>query len=174
MSSHSDRFDELVISIEAVGDVMDEARRMTILLGSLLEDYDTIVSIIENAPITSLLDIKEKLLKAHEKMRNKETLEGAFRVKQHGKKGYFRAQSSEKKQPKTNECRGKCSRCHQFGHKRQDCPRSSKSGINDSETAFKARNDLYDGWLLDSGASSHMTPTQDDFYDYKHLSQPVE
>lgn len=35
MTRHLDRFNELVLSMEVVGDAMNEARQLTILLGSL-------------------------------------------------------------------------------------------------------------------------------------------
>ncbi|DBA05163.1 TPA: hypothetical protein N0F65_005013 [Lagenidium giganteum] len=63
MSAHLDRFDELVVATEAVGDGIDEARQLVVLLGSLPSSYDMIVSIIENAKDISLIEVKEKLLK---------------------------------------------------------------------------------------------------------------
>ena len=67
MVSHLDRFDELVLSMEAVGDTMDEARQMTVLLSCLPADYKMIVSIIENSMGVTMVDVKEKLLKEHKK-----------------------------------------------------------------------------------------------------------
>ena len=35
-----DRFDELVLSMEAVSDAMDEKHQMTVMLGSLPKEYE--------------------------------------------------------------------------------------------------------------------------------------
>ncbi|DAZ97050.1 TPA: hypothetical protein N0F65_012919 [Lagenidium giganteum] len=68
MSAHLDRFDELVVAMEGVGDGIDEARQLVVLLGSLPSSYDMIVSSIENAKDISLIEVKEKLLKENEKL----------------------------------------------------------------------------------------------------------
>ncbi|KAJ0389295.1 hypothetical protein P43SY_011789 [Pythium insidiosum] len=51
MASHLDRFGELVVAMEAVGDAMDESRQLVILLGSLPAEYETIVTVIENTKV---------------------------------------------------------------------------------------------------------------------------
>ncbi|DAZ94924.1 TPA: hypothetical protein N0F65_012641 [Lagenidium giganteum] len=62
MSSHLDKFNELVLILEAVGDVMDQVRQVTILMSSLPAEYDTIVTIIENASCFQRnLDVKRQL-----------------------------------------------------------------------------------------------------------------
>ncbi|DBA04243.1 TPA: hypothetical protein N0F65_009478, partial [Lagenidium giganteum] len=55
-----------------IGDAMDEARQLVIMLGSLPSSYDMIVSIIENARDVALIDVKEKLLKEYEKLESSE------------------------------------------------------------------------------------------------------
>ena len=40
MANHIDRFDELTLSMEALGDVMDEYRKMTIFLGTFSAEYE--------------------------------------------------------------------------------------------------------------------------------------
>ena len=63
MVSHLDQFDELVLSMEAVGDAMDEARQITILLSSLPAEYEMLVAIIEYSVDVKMVDVKEKLIK---------------------------------------------------------------------------------------------------------------
>ncbi|KAI9917738.1 hypothetical protein PsorP6_013129 [Peronosclerospora sorghi] len=38
---------------------------------------------------------------------------------------------------------------------------------------FMATEDHKNGWLLDSGASSHMTPFRDDYISYRNISNPI-
>nr|CCA17489.1 putative polyprotein [Albugo laibachii Nc14] len=42
------------------------------------------------------------------------------------------------------------------------------------EVAFTVHDGGKQGWLLDSGASSHMTPTKEDFVEDRELKDPVE
>ncbi|DAZ99707.1 TPA: hypothetical protein N0F65_000885 [Lagenidium giganteum] len=59
MADHLDRFGELVVSMEAVGDPLYQARQMVIPLGSLPAEYETIVTVIENARDVTLDEVKE-------------------------------------------------------------------------------------------------------------------
>ena len=67
--------------MEAVGETMDEGRKLTILLGSLPAEYELLVTVLENSAGLTLMDVKEKLLKEHDKKQQRETSEGAFRVR---------------------------------------------------------------------------------------------
>ena len=64
MAQHLDAFDELVVGLQTLGEVVDEARQLVVLLSSLPSGYDMISSIIENAKDVSLIEVKEKLLKS--------------------------------------------------------------------------------------------------------------
>lgn len=177
MVSHLDRFDELVLSMEAVGDTMDDARQMTVLLSSLPAEYEMIVSIIENSMGVTMVDVKEKLLKEHKKKQQQEVSEGAFRVGRGGHKqdrgrGMRKQRGAEESWKKKQPFRGKCHRCNKIGHKQFECRSATKNDGN--EMAFTATNGLKKGWLLDSGASSHMTPAEEDFFEYEKLREAIQ
>lgn len=113
--SNLDHFDELVLSMDAVGDAMDEARLMTVLLGRLPADYERIVSIIKNSMSVTIVDVKEKLFKEHKK-KQQEVSEGAFRV---GRGGRIRNRGRVVRQQRgENESRKKKQtfrrKCHRF------------------------------------------------------------
>lgn len=173
MSEHLDKFDELVLAMEAVGDAIDQTRQLVILLGSLPAEYDVITSIIENIPEIKLIEVKEKLLKEFEKLKNQDTKETAFRVRYNNKNG---VNSTRKKPSKfianTKGFRGRCNGCSKYGHMKRDCPELQQQ--RQSEVMFMAGGSGCNGWLVDSGASSHMSPNKSDFSNYQALENPVE
>ncbi|POM64196.1 Retrotransposon Tca5 Polyprotein [Phytophthora palmivora] len=65
--------------------------------------------------------------------------------------------------------RGSCFLCGRQGHKRADCPRNNGREGED-EFLFSAAEVSPNAWLLDSGASSHMTSDIDDFTEYEVLA----
>ena len=48
MTKHLDSFDEMVVGLQTLGEPLDEARQLVILLSSLLMEYEVISSIVEN------------------------------------------------------------------------------------------------------------------------------
>ncbi|KAG3084912.1 hypothetical protein PI125_g19398 [Phytophthora idaei] len=80
MTTHLDRLDELMTELEAVGDVMDPARQLVVLLGSLPAEYNTIVSIFEGVNESTLIKMKEKLIKEHATQVAQETEEALFKA----------------------------------------------------------------------------------------------
>ncbi|KAE8981371.1 hypothetical protein PR001_g24021, partial [Phytophthora rubi] len=81
MSKHLDAFDELVVGLQTMGEPVDEARQLVVLLSSLPVEFELISSIIENAKDITLIEVKEKLLKEYERLEKKDTTtERAFKV----------------------------------------------------------------------------------------------
>ena len=74
----------------------------------------------------------------------------------------------KKKQP----FRGKCHRCNKIGHKQHECRAGNKNDGN--ELAFVVHDGYKEGWLMDSGASSHMTHVKEDFCEYNKLKEAVK
>ncbi|GMG18092.1 unnamed protein product [Phytophthora fragariaefolia] len=62
MAKHLDAIDELVVGLQTMGEPVDEARQLVVLLNSLPVEYELISSIIENAKDITLIEVKEKLL----------------------------------------------------------------------------------------------------------------
>ena len=179
MASHLDKFDELVVSMEAMGEPLDPERQLVILLGSIPSEYELIVSIIENIKGITLIEVKEKLLKEYEKQTSKESNESAFRAKARGgQQKHWQGNGNERKNSKKNQLkkgstfRGRCFGCNQTGHMQRDCP-NTKHEERD-EVMFMANNAIPSGWLIDSGASSHMSPMTSDFTEYQKLNPVIE
>uniref|UniRef100_H3H7F9 CCHC-type domain-containing protein n=1 Tax=Phytophthora ramorum TaxID=164328 RepID=H3H7F9_PHYRM len=151
MAKHLDDFDELVVGLQTMGEPVDEARQLVVLLSSLPAEYEMITSIIENAKDITLIEVKEKLLKEHERLEKKDlATERAFKVNAgrfKGGKGDGRKWNVCKRN--TGEFRGKCFKCNQPGHMKRDCPVRNTGG--DDDAVFAVGTERFNGWLIDSG-----------------------
>ena len=63
MAKNLDAFDELVVDLQTLGEHIDEAQQFVVLLSSLPGKYELVSSIIDNAKVITLIEVKEKLLK---------------------------------------------------------------------------------------------------------------
>ena len=171
---HFMRFDELCMTMQAVGQEISQEEHLVILLGSLTREYDPIVKIIENMPGMTLFHAKEMLRREYDGMRRTEHQEVALKSTH---------TSKYKKGPRRHEGRsssrgekfsGRCYRCNKYGHKRQDCVvAQQETRQSGEERAFTASCQTSAGWLLDSGASSHMCPDRDEFSKIDSLKDPI-
>ncbi|GMF34464.1 unnamed protein product [Phytophthora lilii] len=135
MSKHLDAFDELVVGLQTLGEQVDEARQLVVLLSSMPSEYELITSIVENAKDVTLNDVKEKLLVEYERLEKKETTERAFKANAGRFKGGQR-NGRKGNGPRKNGSRfkGKCFKCNQTGHMKRDCP--NRNGDHDEEAVF--------------------------------------
>ncbi|KAE9025730.1 hypothetical protein PR001_g12355 [Phytophthora rubi] len=147
MSKHLDAFDELVVGLQTMGE--RAVRRGTTARGVVELEYELISSVIENAKDIALIEVKEKLLKEYERLGTKDTTtERAFKVNA----GRFKGNGHKWNGPKKNagDFRSKCFKCNQPGHIKLDW------------------------WLIDSGATAHMTPHRSDLLEYVALDTTME
>ncbi|CEG38249.1 FOG: Transposon-encoded proteins with TYA, reverse transcriptase, integrase domains in various combinations [Plasmopara halstedii] len=119
-----------------------------------------------------------------------------------GKNGKFvkRGRNNERKgngAKKNGGFRGKCFTCDRVGHMKRDCPNkvdgiddgavfavSEISPLNESvdsvitsvmaEIALDVGKDRSLSWLINSGATSHMTPDRDDLFEYEVVNTNIE
>uniref|UniRef100_A0AAV1U6A4 CCHC-type domain-containing protein n=1 Tax=Peronospora matthiolae TaxID=2874970 RepID=A0AAV1U6A4_9STRA len=68
--------------------------------------------------------------------------------------------------------KGKCFGCGQVGHMKRDCPVQKSDSGNDAVLAVSEKR--LDGWLIDSEATSHMTPHRSDLFDYEILNDGID
>ena len=61
--------------------------------------------------------------------------------------------------------RARCFGCDQVGHMKRNCPSQTVSSGNDA--VFDVGEERRNGRLIDSGATSHMTPHRSDLFDYE-------
>ncbi|KAL7995831.1 putative integrase, catalytic core, Zinc finger, CCHC-type, ribonuclease H-like superfamily [Plasmopara halstedii] len=170
---------------DAAGDNVNEDEKMAILLGSLPSEYDAMVRIIETQSETTLLDAKEMLRREFETLQKREQKETAFKAAaqrggsnggSHGRgRGRGRGRGGRWSGGRGSNFPGKCFGCGQSGHKQADCP-TKKTRVEDDEFVFSAtceKSAIYKTWLLDSGASCHVTSERGDFDDFRELASPI-
>ena len=84
------KFDELCMSMQAIGDEVPRDEQLVILLGSLSNEYDQIVKIIENMGEMDLFLAKEMLRREYEGIARKEKSELALKATRRYKSNNFR------------------------------------------------------------------------------------
>ncbi|DAZ97656.1 TPA: LOW QUALITY PROTEIN: hypothetical protein N0F65_003974, partial [Lagenidium giganteum] len=159
-------------------------------------EYDNMVKIVEAHENMTLQCAKEMLRREFETITKREKQEGAFRAGgiRHGRNPRERARGNQpkwngqarfndnkmgKKREDTRTYRrqgnernprftGKCFECGSEGHKQAQCNRR-RHGDDDNEYVFSATSENSTTWLLDSGASSHMTFEASDFVELRSL-----
>ncbi|GMF66381.1 unnamed protein product [Phytophthora lilii] len=150
--THIVRFDDLCARLAAVGEKMTDDEKVVILLGSLPQEYDTMIRIIESQEHVTLLDTKEMLRREAVVIQKRDTKEQAFRVSIHGRRNRGRGRGNGRRggynrgggrgggsQPWAgngkSEFRGTCYECKQQGHKKANCP-SLKENSSDEYVFF--------------------------------------
>ena len=85
---------------------------------------------------------------------------------------------SKKSQKLQKKLPGKCFKCNKVGHWKKDCPLLQKcktKSIRDDEDAFVGESSKVSrsnkAWLVDSGASEHMTFHREWFINFKRFSE---
>lgn len=170
MSMHLNAFDKLVVGLQTLGESVDDSRQLVVLLSSLSTEYELISSIVENAKDITLIEVKEKLLKEHERLQRKKTTEKAFPVSGTGRRfkgGQGDGHKGNYLRKRNSGIKGKCFKCGKIGHYKRDC---RKRNDDEEEGAVFAAGEIRrEEWLIDSGATSHMTPHRSNLFEYKKL-----
>ncbi|CEG49223.1 polyprotein [Plasmopara halstedii] len=78
--AHLMRLEELYLKLSAAGECIDDNEKLVVLLGSLPEDFDAMVRIIEATSCATLLDAKEMLRQEHEKLMRRDKKGAAFKA----------------------------------------------------------------------------------------------
>lgn len=102
-------------------------------------------------------------------MSKSEKGETAFKAKAHPKR-HVGARDKPSAPGNAPGFDGVCFRCNKRGYKQADCKMRRKQ----NDVTFMVCGSSSNGWLLDSGASSHMTPADDDFDKYERLTNEIE
>ena len=171
-------FEELAI----IGEAVDDEDKVIHLLSSLPDEYSTLVTAMEAQDrIPSWESVQEKLLHEELKLNHK--------FKSHESENAL----SSKVNGKPNKKSYKCYECGKVGHIRKNCyvflkkNGESKDGkanaaeVNNSEydscgliNVLSACNSNNESWILDSGATRHMSNDVNSFVKLIDLKVPLE
>ncbi len=179
VQEHIKHMTEIFDGLSAIDAPLTEEDRVVYLLASLPESYDVLVTALEaNVEVPKMAVVVERLLHTERKLNEKR-----HTVKDE------RAMAA-----KTFKKKGKCHQCGKYGHYKRDCydlvgkQKESKkykkhkvsitlgeTDDSDSDgealvTGGSARSS--DCWIIDSGATSHMSNNKELFVEYRELSTP--
>ncbi|RMX65777.1 hypothetical protein DD238_004373 [Peronospora effusa] len=146
MTQHLDKYDDLIVSLQSLGEPVDEARQLMVFLSSLPAEYEVIASIVENAKDITLIEVKEKLLKEYERQDKKGDTECSLKDTTHGVKSKIvridkcernngRKENVSRKQ---SGFKGICFNCDKFGHMKRDCSDMKGPSKDEEDAVFAA------------------------------------
>lgn len=166
ISEHIGRMDEMRGRLADLGEEQSEAVYQVTLIGSLPQEYATIMEIWEltHPQMRTTANLVSRLLKREEDL--KKANDQALIVR--GGKQKLTKQEVEDLKKRT-----KCGICKEVGHWARECPKNQRAESNNKsiekanladdygevEVMFNVTNiasNLYEKWVSDSGASSHM------------------
>lgn len=152
------------------------------VLAGLPKEYETVVTILESSETEPELDtLLPKLLHVEARLAKEGASKGdAAAYAAHG----FQKHQSTKPPRKKGQTGGsrsnkECFYCGKKGHFKSDCFKKKRDEAAKGESAssqvalMAVHNGLSTGWILDSGASQHMTCDKDQLQNIKTLMHPV-
>ena len=179
IEQHLKHMKELTERLAAIGAPIAEEDQVVTLLGSLPKSYSTFVTAQEARENASLNYLQQAL--AHEEQKRHGQGHSESTDVQRGDAALV-GESKKKFKPRKPICFG----CQQPGHFRRDCPKEKRVPSHKAETADEKAEDLEstgafaastdssqaETWLVDSGASSHMTWDKELLTNYHEFETP--
>ena len=191
MEVHLKHMKEITDRLAAIGAPISEEDQVVTMLGSLPPSYSTLVTALEARVDDVKLNFVQQALIHEEQKRN-----GQFRHSSGTSSGdqpdsALVGARKKLKPPKPVRCFG----CGEVGHFRRNCPRkkqldsrgpahraktaTSKCSDSDSDGAFAVSAGSVDSsrmgrWLVDSGASRHMTREKQLLTNYREFEKPEQ
>ncbi|UYV65318.1 hypothetical protein LAZ67_3003933 [Cordylochernes scorpioides] len=168
MEGYMGKINQTVNELALIGDKIDDGDLAMVLLGGLPEDWDTVVSNICNLPDSDFTTatVKRRLFaEAERRSSNLPKDVGAMIVN---------ASSKPIETEKQFKAKVVCFKCGGNGHYARECRNKGKNeqrpkmfdqnkGVNMSAMCNTLFGATAETWIIDSGATHHMTPKRDYF-----------
>lgn len=177
MKLHLKEMKELTDNLSPVGAPISHEDQVVTLLGSLPSSYSTLVTALEARIDDISIDYVQQTLRQEEKKRDVSTGESSTPMSNNNALygGVRRA-----KHPPV------CWKCNETGHVQLFCPNKKRKSQaadhkgkvtkseSEDEGAFTDSNNMppMDGWIIDSGALSHMTSQKEYLSQYRQFEIP--
>ncbi|KAK3746619.1 hypothetical protein QZH41_003126 [Actinostola sp. cb2023] len=187
VKGHIKSITEIFNELAAIGAPMEEEDKVVTLLASLPDKFDMLVTALEaNSEVPNMEVVTERLFHEENKLKERETVEKPYEKVMLGTK---------------SKDRPKCHHCGKPGHLKRNCwslkkekekeqqnkpeskPVKHKANVvaddSDSESlglvtqALAASVCANDVWIIDSGATCHMTNDRSSLRDILELTEPV-
>lgn len=183
MEDHISSVLMLADQLRGCGDKITDDEIVTVLLCSLTDDYDQLITALETKDTAITLDfVKSRLL--HESMKLQEGIkseETAFKARTNSTNSRFKPnkdRSFEQRQEKR-----KCFSCGLTGHLKANCRKRQESNraeakraeSKEHEVCFSATdgNQKSSTWFVDSGATNHMSSDKSLFQRLTNINKSV-
>ena len=185
MEVHLKHMKEITDKLATIGAPISEEDQVVMLLGSLPRSYSTLVTALEARVDDVKLSFVQQAL-VHEEQK----INGKLGDASSSTSGGHTDQALVGAPTKDGSRKPRCYGCGELGHIRRDCPKrkqvhraktaEERQSDSDSEGAgvFAASVGLENTtpqmgkWLVDSGASSHMTREKELLTDYREFKKP--
>ncbi|KAJ8575190.1 hypothetical protein ON010_g4024 [Phytophthora cinnamomi] len=121
-ATHVDRFKEIVLQMEMIGEPLDGTRRLVLLLDSLIDEYRMLSTVLENTPTMTLSHAIQTFR--------------VFEASDESSSAQEKAFATKKKENFKHRFNGKCFYCKKTDHKEVEC-REKDAGASLSMTSVR-------------------------------------
>ena len=194
MEAHIKTMKELTDRLAAINAPIAEEDQVVTLLGSLPPSYSTLVTALEARDAVTLSYVQQSLIREEQRLKESNTQHtGLDKVSGIGRAliGKYDGQTN-----KGHRNKKVCYLCGEIGHFRKDCPKNlhqklskpkhkgksaclvsqgeSCSDTESDEKVFGVSSQSHNPnvWIVDSGASSHMTQRKELLVNYEEFDKP--
>ena len=191
MLEHISHLRSLHDQLKEMGVNIDDKELAMTLLASLPEEFKPLITALDAVGDENISydKVKNMLLNDVDRTKDSRSSEDAFSAK----RGlHHKGKHNWNNEKKNKVFKGNCHNCQEKGHMARNCPkrntenpnRKGKNGsansaekddvnlITDDEALFTADSLYVSGWIIDSGATQHMTFEKNQLSDYVAFKQP--